>query len=305
MSAVCITSGRVPSGAPANPVSTVRSRFVVPVASILPALAFLTACKATSSPDSAVASIEIMPASLSMVVGAVRPLSARVLDASGAPIADARVFWSSEHPAIAMVSAEGIVTGVSPGNTQVAASMNGTSAMVPVSVSRLPVSLVRVNPASANMRVGGSVTLSAQALDAAGGVVPGLSTAWKSSNPSIASVSGSGVVTGIAPGSATLTATVAGLNGVVAVTVQPQPVATVKLSPGKATLSVGKTLQLSAVLRDAGGATLTGRSIAWSTSASKVATVSSTGLVTARAKGSATIAATSEGKSGTATITVK
>lgn len=305
MSAVCITSGRVPSSAPATPVPSARSRSVLCVASILPAFVFLTACEATSSTDSAVASIEVMPASLSMVVGAARPLVARVLDAAGAPIADARVFWSSEHPAIAMVTAEGIVTGVSPGNTQIAASANGTSAVVPVSVSRLPVSLVRVNPASANMRVGGSVTLSVQALDATGGVVPGLAASWKSSHPSIASVSGSGVVTGVAPGSATLTATVAGLNGVAAVTVQPQPVATVTVSPSKSTLSVGKTLQLSATLRDGGGSTLTGRSIDWSTSSSKIATVSSTGAVTGRAKGTATITATSEGKSGTATITVK
>lgn len=302
MSAACITSGRVSSRAPAYPVS--RAHRMLPVAGIMPAL-LLAACEATSSTGSAAASIEITPASLSMVVGAARPLTARVLDASGAPIADARVFWSSQHPSIAVVTAEGIVTGVGPGNTQVAASANGTSAVVAVSVSRLPVSLVRVNPPAANIPVGGTVALSAQALDATGGVVPGLSAAWTSSHPSIASVNGSGVVTGIAPGSVTLTATVAGLNGVAAVSVQQLPVATVTVSPAKATVSAGKTLQLSATLGDANGGTLTGRTVTWSTSASKVATVSSTGMVTAHAKGTATITATSEGKSGAATLTIR
>jgi uncharacterized protein YjdB len=240
-----------------------------------------------------------------MVVGAARPLTARVLDASGNPVADARVFWSSEHPAIAVVTPEGIVTGVSQGNTQIAASINGTSAVVPVSVSRLPVSLVRINPTSANVQVGAKVSLSAEAFDAAGGVVPGLLTTWKSTNAAIASVSAGGVVTGIAPGSATLTATVAGLNGVAAVTVRPTPVASVTVSPSTTTLSTGKTVQLSATLRDAGGQTLSGRTIMWTTSSSKIATVSSTGQVTARSKGTATITATSEGKSGPATITVR
>jgi uncharacterized protein YjdB len=290
---------------PASPVSAARCRITAPVAVILSALVLLIACEATSTTESEAISIEITPASLSIVVGAARPLSARVLDASGAPIGDARVFWSSEHPSIAVVTADGIVTGVAPGNTQIAASMNGTSAVVPVSVSRLPVSLVRINPASANMLVGGSVALTVQALDAAGGVVPGLSAAWQSSHPAIASVNTKGVVTAIAPGSATLTATVAGLSGVAAVTVQPQPVATVTVSPAKATVSVGKTVQLSATLRDGSGTTLTGRAVTWSTSASKVATVSSTGVVTARAKGTATVTATSEGKTGTSTITVR
>jgi uncharacterized protein YjdB len=303
--AACITSGRAPHRTPAIAISTLRSPLTAQPALVLLAGVLMTACEATSSMDSAVASIEITPASLSMVMGAARPLTARVLDASGVPVGDARVFWSSKHPAIAMVTPDGIVTGVSPGNTQVAASVNGTSAVVPVAVSRLPVSLVRVSPASANIMVGASLTLSAQALDATGGVVPGLATSWRSSNASIASVNAAGVVTGLAPGSATLTATVAGLNGVAAVSVSLKPVASVTLSPSTASVSVGKTVQLSATLRDAGGATLTGRAVAWSTSSSKLATVSSTGLVTGHAKGTATITATSEGKSGTATITIR
>jgi hypothetical protein len=63
-------------------------------------------------------------------------------------------------------------------------------------------------------------------------------------------------------------------------------------------------VQLTATLRDAGGNVLTGRVVTWSTSASGVATVSGTGLVTGVSAGAATITATSEGKSGTAALTV-
>src|SRR5207245_1525201 len=64
------------------------------------------------------------------------------------------------------------------------------------------------------------------------------------------------------------------------------------------------TDQATATLKDASGTILTGRAIAWSSNNPSVATVSSSGLVTGVAAGSATITATSEGKSGAAAITV-
>ena len=86
----------------------------------------------------------------------------------------------------------------------------------------------------------------------------------------------------------------------------PTPVQSVTITPGPSlNLSVGATTQLSATARDAQGNVLTGRTITWSTSAQGVATVSTTGLVTATAVGAAQIRATSEGKTGEVTITVE
>src|SRR4029077_18409729 len=65
-----------------------------------------------------------------------------------------------------------------------------------------------------------------------------------------------------------------------------------------------QTLQLSATLTDANGNVLTGRTVTWSSSNTSAATVSTSGLVTALAQGSATITATSEGQSGISSITV-
>ncbi len=79
--------------------------------------------------------------------------------------------------------------------------------------------------------------------------------------------------------------------------------ATVTVTPAESTLLVGETVQLSAATLDAAGATLSGRTVAWSTSDAQVASVVG-GLVTAVGAGSATITATSEGQSGTATVTV-
>ena len=84
----------------------------------------------------------------------------------------------------------------------------------------------------------------------------------------------------------------------------PKAVSSVSVTPATASVVIGKTTQLNAVARDAAGNVLSGRAIAWTTSASAVATVDANGVVTGVAAGTANIAATSEGKSGQAAITV-
>ena len=84
----------------------------------------------------------------------------------------------------------------------------------------------------------------------------------------------------------------------------PPAVASVAVSGGGTDIVVGQTASLTATARDAKGNTLTGRTVAWTTSAQAIATVSSAGVVTGVAPGSATITATIEGKAGTAAVTV-
>src|SRR5206468_5109021 len=71
-----------------------------------------------------------------------------------------------------------------------------------------------------------------------------------------------------------------------------------------ASLSVGQTVQLTATPKDSAGGTLTGRMVTWTSSNTSVATVSGSGQVAGVTAGSATITATSEGKSSTAALTV-
>ena len=84
----------------------------------------------------------------------------------------------------------------------------------------------------------------------------------------------------------------------------PAPVATVVVDPPTANLLAPQTQALTATTKDASGNGLSGRTVTWTTSAEAVATVSSSGLVTAAGAGTTTITATSEGKTGTAVITV-
>jgi hypothetical protein len=84
----------------------------------------------------------------------------------------------------------------------------------------------------------------------------------------------------------------------------PAPVATVSVTLSPASLVVGQTSTATAGLLDAGGAVISGRSVAWSSSAPGVATVTDSGVITAVALGSATITATIDGVSGSATAYV-
>jgi hypothetical protein len=81
-------------------------------------------------------------------------------------------------------------------------------------------------------------------------------------------------------------------------------VATVDVTPAAATIGIGSTMQLTATPRDSSGGALPGRGITWSTDSAVIASVSATGLVSGHQPGTATITATSEGKSGTASVTV-
>src|SRR5205814_1691141 len=82
------------------------------------------------------------------------------------------------------------------------------------------------------------------------------------------------------------------------------PVASVTVTPSSGTLAPGAAIQFSAELKDAAGRTLTGRTVTWSSANSALAAVSSTGLASGLAAGSTTITAQSEGRSGSASLSV-
>src|SRR5438445_460839 len=251
-----------------------------------------------------VASVVVSPATANVLVGTTTQLTATPKDAAGSVLTGRAVAWTSSSVAVATVSATGLVTGVAVGAATITATSEGQSGTAAVTVSTVPVASVVVSPAAANVSVGGTTPLSATPKDAAGSVLTGRAVTWTSSNPAIATVSATGLVTGVAAGSATITATSEGKTGSAAVTVSVVPVASVTVSPVTPVVLVGATVPLTATLKDAAGNVLSGRSVTWSSNAPAIATVSSTGLVTGVAAGAATIIATSEGKAATAAVTV-
>jgi len=220
------------------------------------------------------------------------------------------VSWSSSGGTI---SSSGVyVAGPTPGHFGVVATQTGGSVAgsAALTVWAVPVAAVAVSPSSTSVQAGGTVQLAAATTDSVGAVLSGRAVTWGSSNTAVALVSAGGLVTGVATGTAAITATSEGKSGTATVTVTtlppppPAPVASVIVSPASSSLQVGGTVQLLATLQDANGGVLSGRVVTWMSSDGSVAIVNGSGLVTAVAPGQATITATSEGKSGSAAITV-
>jgi len=251
-----------------------------------------------------VASVTVTPASANLQTGQTVQLTATARDASGNPLSGRVMTWTSTNTSIATVNGTGLVSGAGAGSATITATSEGQSGTSNVTVTFVPVASVTVTPASASVQVGQTVQLTATPRDANGNALSGRAVTWSSTNTTVATVSGTGLVRGATAGSATITATSEGQSGTSAVTVTVAPVATVTVSPAAAAIQPGQTVQLTATTKDANGNILTGRTVTWVSNSNAAATVSSSGLVTGVATGTALITATSEGKSGGAAIAV-
>src|SRR2546425_883819 len=105
------------------------------------------------------------------------------------------------------------------GTATITATSEGQSGTAVVTVSNVPVASVTVTPASASVPQGATVQLTATPRDGNGTALTGRVVTWGSNNTAVATVSGSGLVSGAGAGSATITATSEGQSGTAAITV--------------------------------------------------------------------------------------
>ena len=277
-------------------------------------VAFVFACEkpvAVTGPGSNIAQFVVSPKNVTLQPNQTQDFIAVGLTATG-DSADVSVTWTATGGSVSGSSSGKLHYGhyqnANCGSFQVVATSNpgnlSDNASVTVTGCTVPVASVSVTPASATISAGQSAQLTATPQDANGNPLSGRTVTWSSSNTSVAVADVNGKVTGVAPGSATITATSEGQSGTAAITVTNVPVASVTVSPASASVAQGQTTQLSATTKDVNGNTLSGRVVTWTSSSTSVATVNGSGLVTGVAAGSATITATSEGQSGTATVTV-
>ena len=216
--------------------------------------------------------------------------------------------WQSTNEAVAVVSTSGLVTTRKAGSAVISA----TSVEFPTVTCRTTVEAVDarivqvvITPRTGQLRLGIPRGLGVTLLDSTQTAIPGgRVVTWSSAAPTIAQVSQSGIVTGTALGMARIIATAEGVADTVQFAVTAIPVATVTISPLQASLREGGTIQLRATVQDSAGTTVTDRPLEWVSSDLSKATVSSTGLVTARAPGNVFISATIEGRSGQHALTV-
>lgn len=250
--------------------------------------------------------------------GASTQLSAIASTAHGRIVHDVTTSatWTSSDPAVASVAA-GLVQAIKPGAVTIRAARGGASGALDVTVTGATLTSIDIGPAF-TLPKGVSKRLTAT------GTYSDLSTrdltatvTWSTSAPAVATVSNdsgsSGLVTSVAPGAATLTATdpATGIAGTAAVTVSSAALVSIAITPVAPAVPLGAGEQLAAVgtYSDSTTQDLTA-SVTWSSSEVNVATVSTTGaargLVSTHQVGTATLSATDPGSglSASTTLTV-
>jgi serine/threonine protein kinase len=177
---------------------------------------------------------------------------------------------------------------------------------VTVQFTGLPVvAAVSVTPARPEVSVGDEVTVRARPVDVNGNALSGRQVRWVSGNTSIATVTQSGMIRGVAEGSTPITATVEDQSASVNVRVMPVGVEAVNVTPVNSEVFEGETISLNASVVDESGRPMSGQAVTWLSSDLSVATVTAAGVVTGVKAGSARVTARSGGQAGSAVVTVK
>jgi hypothetical protein len=199
-------------------------------AAIITPLAVVASCVfRTVEPSSLdVAEVLVVPGSTTLEPNQSYQFAAYGRTNTGDSVAVA-VVWSTTGGTISSIG--GYVADSLEGDYEARATLAGAGADASASSGSsfvrvrapAPVASVSVSPASATLSIGAAQQLSAVAKDSAGNTLTGRVVTWSSSDPAVATVSGSGLVTAIAAGSATITATSEGKNGTSAITVQASP----------------------------------------------------------------------------------
>lgn len=248
-----------------------------------------------------ITSIILTPDSLEVALTRTGTIGIQLVGPAGQAITNRQVTWASANTAVATVSASGVVTPLSLGQTTITATAGGKLASAKVVVKPEPLAGVRIVPSAPVLlvRLAQSRQLAAECFNTNGQVLTGRDLKWFSNNPSVAPVDvNTGVVQGLALGQAVITANCEGLLATVTVQVTQVPVSTVAITPGGLTMYVGNAQQLTATPRDSAGNVLTlqGRQVVWSSNNLPVASVSATqGVVQGVSQGTAQVQVTVDG----------
>jgi uncharacterized protein YjdB len=288
--------------------------FAVIAAIIVAGLVF-TGCKDGSEGGGTVAvtGVRLDETELSMVVFVTPAVTLNAI-ISPSNATDKTVTWSTSDRNVANVNASGRVTAIGVGNATVTATTkNGKTASCAVTVTSNVVPVVDVTLDNTTLSVEkGKTSPLKHTLDPSNATVKNVT--WSSDNQNVATVNGSGVVTGVDEGTATITVTTVGkkedgdsATATCVVTVFYSPVTSVTLS--KNTLTVTEGYDGETLIATVQPLTAN-QAVTWSiVDGTGSATVSSSGLVSGVSEGSATITVTTVGKkedntSATATCTV-
>ncbi|MEO7362846.1 MAG: Ig-like domain-containing protein, partial [Gemmatimonadaceae bacterium] len=254
--------------------------------------------------DARIAFVNVTPVGANLRLGAQRQFTVAILDSNRTPISPAgrTITWKNVTPAIATVSASGIVVPSALGNGRVAVDAEGAVDTASFTVTKIPVASVSLSPPQRTVVEGNSAQFTPTVLDSAGNIVTDRVIDWTSSNTTIATVSLTGLVTTTAPGSVTISAISETRTGSATLIITPVPVDTILLTQSQLTLTrPSPTSQISGAfsidLRDAANRQLRNRTV--------IVTSDQPSIATGTASASATSVSVQGLTAGSATLTIQ
>jgi uncharacterized protein YjdB len=180
----------------------------------------------TVPPPAPCATVVVTLNSSSLGVGQTTQGTAVTKDSAGNVLTGRTITWSSSNTAVATVSSAGLVTATGGGSANISATCGSAtgSASVTVTTAPAPVASVTVSLTPTSITVGQTSLAAAVLKDSTGTVLTGRPIAWSvSAGPTVASVSSTGLVSGTAAGTATITATSGTVAGSAIISVSPAP----------------------------------------------------------------------------------
>ena len=230
-------------------------------------------------------------------VGETLQATSTARDASNNALTSFVTTWTSSAPTVASVSTTGLITALAAGTTTITAASGGKMGTLNITVSLVPVARVVLTLPKA-AQVGRSTSVAADLRNSSGTALSSTSRTfgWHSSNESIATISATGVITGITYGTTIVTCVVENKVGTLVVNVTEAGIDYIVVSPDSSDLKVGATRQYTATAFDVDSvalsvAALAGRPFSWSTANTATARVSDTGLVLGIATGTTMVSA--------------
>jgi uncharacterized protein YjdB len=255
--------------------------------------------------DAVVVGMALEPTSVNLIIGTTRQLVARATYSDGSPRdVTASAVWTTGDGYIARVTA-GLVSGTGPGSATIRATFGGVTATAPVTVAAASVTSVTVtSPTGTSVPAGLTRNLVATAAyDNGTQEDVTFEATWSSSNVTFLTVSDS-VATGRAVGNVTVTASFAGVDGTLPMSVTAAQLTGLRMDPTSVEMAAGRSdrVRLVGSYTDGSEQDLTSLAI-WTSDDSEVASYEA-GQVFGGISGSATIEATTGGLSATLPVTI-
>jgi hypothetical protein len=176
-----------------------------------------------TKPTVTVTSVNVTIAISQLEVSATQTATAEVRDQNNALVTGRTIAWTSSASAVATVSAAGLITAVSAGETSIIATVDGKSGQTNIVVVAPKVASLTLAPPAGQLFPGQTVPIVATLKDRNGAILSGRPIFWQTSKSRIATIDASGNLKALAGGTITVSATAEDVTAQITVVVLPPP----------------------------------------------------------------------------------